>query len=126
MRVCFTIPYPPGKEKSEWTKRYGLNAYWSGKHWSRRKDDANYWHTLVKSELLRQGIKPAIATKPVILHFGHNDRLDCSNHAAMEKMIEDALIGYLIEDDDRKHVIGKVSYFHNGGAIFVTVEEVQT
>lgn len=30
MTIEFTVPYPA--RKSAWTKRYGLNAYWSGKN----------------------------------------------------------------------------------------------
>lgn len=45
----FTIPYPPTKrEKAAWNKRYGLNAYYAGKHWSQRRRDAEELHTLAQ------------------------------------------------------------------------------
>lgn len=31
--IRFIIPYPPTREgMTEWSRRYSLNAYWSGKH----------------------------------------------------------------------------------------------
>ena len=45
MKIVFEIPYPPTKAgRTAWSKLYGLNAYWTGKHWSQRKKDAEYWH----------------------------------------------------------------------------------
>lgn len=124
MKTTFFIPYPPTKAgKSEWSKRYGLNPYWAGKHWSQRKKDADYWHSLVKSELRRQGIKPRVAKKPVHITFWHNDRLDVDNHAAIGKMVVDACKGILIADDDRKHFIGIHHLFWDGDSIRVEVEE---
>ena len=81
----FKIDYP--KPKTLWTKKYSLNRYYSGVHWSIRKKDADYWHLLTLSAI--QGLKPT--NKPVILTFYFNDGLDISNHAAMAKMIEDGL-----------------------------------
>lgn len=125
MTILLRIPYPPTKAgKAEWTKNYGLNAYWSGKHWSKRKADATCWHQLTINELRRQGIRQRPLQNPVVLTFYHNDRLDISNHAAIEKMIEDALHGILLVDDDRKHVVGKESYFHDEDHILVVIREV--
>ena len=40
--MIFEIPYPPTKRgKAAWNKRFGLNAYYAGKHWSQRKPDDN-------------------------------------------------------------------------------------
>ena len=48
----FVIHYPETKQgKTEWSKRYGLNAYWAGKHWAERKRDAEHWHWLTRAEL---------------------------------------------------------------------------
>lgn len=58
MKIVFEIPYPPTKAgRTAWSKQYGLNTYWSGKHWAQRKKDADYWHYLVRSELRRAGNK---------------------------------------------------------------------
>lgn len=92
--------------RTAWSKLYGLNAYWTGKHWSQRKKDAEYWHYLVRAELRRQGVKPRVFKHPVYITFYHNDGLDIDNHAAVGKMVVDALKGVLIADDDRKHFAG--------------------
>ena len=45
--MIFEIPYPPTKRgKAAWNKRFGLNAYYAGKHWSQRKRDAEELHSL--------------------------------------------------------------------------------
>ena len=125
MFFSFFIPYPKTKSgKADWNKRYGLNAYYSGKHWSMRKKDAEYWHYLVRSELRRQHPKCTILRSPVVLSFYWNDNLDLSNHACMAKMIEDALKGIIIEDDSRKHVKGIEHYFHGEDCIRIVVEEI--
>ena len=83
MKIVFEIPYPPTKAgRTAWSKLYGLNAYWAGKHWSQRKKDAEYWHYLVRAELRRQGVKPRVFKHPVYITFYHNDGLDIDNHAA--------------------------------------------
>lgn len=125
MKVSFIIPYPTTKAgKTDWNRRYGLNAYYSGKPWQARKKDVDYWHWLVISELKRQGIRQQILRSPVVITFYYNDNLDLSNHACMAKMIEDALKGIIIEDDSRKHVKGIEHYFHGEDFIRVIVREV--
>lgn len=119
--VIFTIPYP--KDKKKFGKYYSLNAIYSGKHWSMRKKDSEYWHTIVRMELIRQGIKSRLFDRPVKITFFWDDRLDCSNHAYAGKMIEDALKGYLLSDDSRKYVHEISHRFHNLGCIAVCVEE---
>ncbi|MBM6792203.1 hypothetical protein H7U40_18310, partial [Flavonifractor plautii] len=45
--IRFDIPYPPTKKgKSAFCRRFGLNAYYSGKHWAQRKKDADELHAL--------------------------------------------------------------------------------
>ncbi|MBE6618390.1 MAG: hypothetical protein E7626_01235 [Ruminococcaceae bacterium] len=127
MRVTFTIPYPKTKAgRTEWNKRYGFNSYYSGKHWSERKKDAEYWHYIVRSELRRQLPKRTVLSSPVVITFYWNDNLDLSNHSCMAKMIEDALKGVIIEDDSRKHVKGIEHYFHGEDFIRVVVKEVES
>lgn len=124
MTESFRIPYPPtpaGRKK--WSKRFGLNAYYSGKHWAQRKEDADYWHTLVRSEMERQKVRRRPFEKPVVLAFYFNDRLDCSNHAMYVKFIEDGMIGRLLVNDSRRWVKGIQIYFHDEDYIKVVVSE---
>ena len=58
---------------------------------------------------------------PVEICFYWNDGLDLDNHAALVKMIIDAMKGYIIHDDRRKWV-KKVSHeFWEGKEILVEV-----
>ena len=112
--------------KKQWNREYGLNAYWAGKHWTKRKKGAEYWHRLVRSEMERQKVRRMPFTNAVIITFYWNSRLDIGNNAAMAKMIEDALKGVIIEDDSRKYVKGIEHYFHGEDFIRVVVREVDT
>ena len=121
----FKIEYPKtAAEKKRWMKEYGFNAYWAGKFWAKRKTDAQFWHFLTMSEMNRQQIPNAPFDTPVIITFFWNDRLDCTNHAAMAKMIEDAMKGRIIHDDSRRYVKGVCSFFHDEEYILVVVKEV--
>ena len=123
-KVSFAIDYPPTDAgKKNWNRKYGLNAYYSGKYWSQRKQDADYWHLMTKSAMNRASIKKKPFEKPVIITMYFNDRLDCSNHAAMFKMIEDAMKGFVIADDSGKYVVGSEMYFHDKDYILVSVRE---
>ena len=116
------IPYPrTAAGRREWSRRFGLNAYYSGKHWAQRKSDAEYWHGLVAAELRRQRLRARPFAVPVVVSFWWNDRLDIDNHAAMGKMIVDALKGKLIADDDRRHVVGLEHWFHERDEIVVKI-----
>lgn len=126
MKVAFKISYPPTKAgRTVWSKQYGMNAYYSGKHYAQRKKDADYWHYLVRAELRNQGIKPRLYKHSVIVTFYWNDRLDIDNHSVMGKMIVDALKGTLLVDDDRKHLVGVQHFFHDNDCILVELQEVQ-
>ena len=74
--VMFKIDYPPSKAgKTAWNRRYGLNAYYAGKHWAVRKKDAEYWHTITRAAV-REYIK-----KPVILdNLNHADSKEQPNN----------------------------------------------
>jgi len=124
--MMFTIPYPKTKAAmKEFCKQYGLNSIYSGKFWRRRKEDSEYWHKLVKAQLLKQRITPGIYKKPVCITFYWNDNMDCSNHAYIAKMIEDALKGYLIKDDSRPYVKRVSNEFYDGNCITVQIEVFQ-
>lgn len=121
----FRIDYPATKAgKTAWNRQYGLNAYYSGKMWAVRKKDAEYWHALTRHAILRAG-KPVMFDSPVVIEAYFNDNLDCSNHAAELKMIEDAMKGLIIADDNRKYVKGVAMYFHDEDFILVRVREVE-
>lgn len=121
MNTQFMIPYPRMKD---FCKRFGLNAIYAGKHWSRRREDSRYWHELVAMELSRQEIRCSIYKRPVCISFYWDDRMDCSNHAYLGKMIEDALKGRLIQDDSRKYVKGICHWFHDKHYILVEITEL--
>lgn len=125
MTETFIIPYPRSEAgKKKWNREYGFNAYWSGKHWSKRKADAEYWHRLVRSEMERQKVRRVPLENAAVITFYWNDRLDCSNHAAMAKMIEDAMKGRIIKDDSGRYIRGIEHYFHDEEYIRVVVREV--
>lgn len=125
MTESFIIPYPLSPAgKKRWNKEYGFNAYWAGKHWTRRKADADYWHQLVRHEMERQKVRRIPFENAVVITFYWNDKLDCSNHAAMGKMVEDAICGRIIKDDSRRYVRGIEHYFHDEPHVRVVVREV--
>jgi hypothetical protein len=121
--VEFTIDYPANKAgMTMWNRQYSLNAYYTGKHWAQRKNDAAFWHALVAEALNKKKTCLELATTPVSLTFCFHDSLDCSNHAAMVKMIEDALKGVLIVDDSPKYVKQITTKFHDENNIRVIVK----
>nr|DAP58931.1 MAG TPA: crossover junction endodeoxyribonuclease [Caudoviricetes sp.] len=125
-KEIFRIAYPAASsEKKNWTKNYGMNAYYSGKHWSIRKKDAEYWHWLTLSAMNEQGIRRNPFNSPVKISFYWNDRMDIDNHAIMGKMIVDAMKGRVIKDDNRRFLKGVSHYFHDEDYILVVVEEVR-
>lgn len=124
--VSFTIPYPPTKEgKRDFCRRYGLNAYWGGKHWGKRGKDAKELHELALASMRKQQVPRQILPYPVEVRFYWHDGLDVDNHAAMGKAFLDAMKGYIIQNDSRKWV-RKVSHeFWKGPGILVEVVEYE-
>lgn len=122
--VEFSIPYPPSKEgKKIWAKEYSLNAYYSGKHWSKRKKDADYWHSL--TSFYARNIKTKF-TEPVTISYLFDDNLDISNHAAICKMIEDAIVRRgIIPNDTQKWVRGMFIGVNNKEQITVIIAPVR-
>ena len=124
--VEFEIPYEDfchGKMKA-YCSRYGMNAYWAGKHWSKRKEDADLVHAITKSALNRAAVPYKPFDKPVSISFWHNDRMDIDNHAAVEKMITDALKDRVLHHDGRRWVKEKHVYYHDRDCIRVRLEEL--
>ena len=124
MTETFRIHYPKTKAgKKEWSKRYGMNAYYAGKHHALRAQDARFWHSMTFSAMSRCRKRPF--EKPVVITFCWNDGLDLDNHAVMAKMIVDAMKHRMINDDTRKWVRGIEHYWHDEDCIKVTVTEVE-
>ena len=124
MKVEFIIPYPEDKrEYRRWMKEYSLNAIYQGKHWSRRIDDAEYWHWLTLAQINQQIPNAKMFEKPVKVTMYWNDSLDIDNHAYMGKMIVDALKGRLIREDSKKYVRSITHEFHEDKVIRVVIKE---
>lgn len=123
--ISFSIPYPPTKKgMAAWNRRFSLNAYWSGKHYRQRAEDARFVHQLTVAAMRRARVRKQPFKGPVKITFSWADKLDCSNHAALGKMIEDAMKGYVIQDDSPRWVREITNRFHEGAEIRVEVEEV--
>lgn len=121
--IRFEIPYPPKKDMAAWNKRFGLNAYYSGKAWPVRREDAEYLHSLATIAMKKAHIRRELVKGPVEVRFYWNDNLDVDNHAAMGKAFVDAMKGYILPDDKRRW-FRKVSHeFWEGNCILVEVEE---
>ena len=123
--ISFCIPYPPTKKgKAAWNRRFGLNAYYAGKHHQARKRDADELHTLALACMRKAKIHKKLVTGPVEIRFYWDDGLDCDNHAVIGKAVVDAMRGYLLPDENRRWV-KKVSHeFWDGGCIRVEVAEL--
>ena len=118
----FKIPYPKSSSaKKAWNRQYGMNAYYSGKHWAQRKSDAETWHMMTRAAMRKAHCRTTPFDKPVIVCFYWNDNLDIDNHAVMGKMIVDAMKGTIIHDDSRRYLAGVSHYFHDEDYILVTV-----
>lgn len=123
--VCFTIPYPPTQRgKTAWNKRFSLNAYWSGKHYRARAADARDIHAMTILALRQARVKKEPFKQAVEILFRWDDGLDIDNHAALGKMVLDALKGYVIQDDSRRWVRRVTHEFFEGGRIEVEVREL--
>lgn len=124
--IVFEIPYPPTKKaKAAWNKRYGMNAFYAGKHWSQRKKDAEDLHSLALLSMRSAGIEKKFVSKPVEIRFFWDDRMDVDNHAALGKAFVDAMKGYILPDDSPRWFRKVTHEFWDGGKIRVEVEELE-
>lgn len=71
----------------------------------------------------QQGVPVRLFEKPVSISFWHNTRMDVDNHAAIEKMTVDALKGWLLRNDDRRHYREKHSFFHDENYMRVVISD---
>ena len=125
MKEVIRIDYPKtAAGKKQWCKLYGSNAYWAGKHWAKRKEDAQYWHALTWAAMSKAQIRKRSFEKPVVITFLWNDNLDLDNHSMMGKMIIDAMKSRLLVDDSRRWVKGIEHYWHDAPYIKVIIQEV--
>lgn len=121
----FVIPYPKTPAgKSRWAKLYGLNRFYSGVHWSQRKEAADFWHMVTRSCMNNAGVRKKPFERPVKITMWFNDHLDCSNHAMYFKFIEDGMVGRLIQGDSRRYVKACEIAFHDCDHILVEVREL--
>ena len=100
-----------------------LTPNWAGKKPCVRAEDARDFKTLVRLCLRQQGVPVRLFEKPVSISFWHNTRMDVDNHAAIEKMTVDAIKGWLLRDDDRRHYREKHSFFHDENYMRVVISD---
>ena len=105
------------------TGEYGMNKLYSGVHWSIRKRQADFIHSLVQTTLYANKVPQKTFTKPVKVTISYNSKLDIDNHSYLSKLIVDGLKGYLLEDDKRKYMVSLEQKFWDGQGILVEVEE---
>ena len=124
--IAFEIPYPATKRgKAAWNKRFGLNAYYAGKHWSQRKKDAEELHELAHWAMRKAGITKPLVNHPVKVTFFWNDNLDIDNHGALGKALVDAMKGYILPDDNPEWFRAVEHKFWGGDTIRVEIEEAE-
>lgn len=124
--MVFDIPYPPTKGgKTAFNRRFGLNAYYSGKHPQVRRKDAEELHFLAMSAMKKARIPRKYVPWPVEVRFYWDDGLDCDNHAVLGKAFLDAMKGYILPDDNRRYVKRVVHEFWDGGCIRVEVRKYE-
>lgn len=124
--IAFEIPYPATKRgKAAWNKRFGLNAYYAGKHWSQRKKDAEELHELAHWAMRKAGIAKRLVKRPVKVTFFWNDNLDIDNHGALGKAFVDAMKGYILPDDNPEWFRAVEHKFWSGDTIRVEIEEAE-
>lgn len=121
--IAFEIPYP--RDKAAWNRKYGLNAYYGGKNPYARSSVMKDLHALTQVCMRKAKVPRKIVKGPVELRFLFNDRLDCSNHAVIVKGVEDAMKGWVIEDDSRKFVQKITVEFHDEDCIRVEVRKAE-
>lgn len=118
----FEIPYPTTKRgMTAWNKRFGVNAYYSGKHYQARKRDADELHQIALTCMRRAKIRKQFVSYPVDVRFFWDDRLDVDNHAVMGKAFVDAMKGYILPDDNRRWLKRVSHEFWDEGKIGVEI-----
>ncbi len=86
----------------EGERPFSWNKYWSGMHWSKRSAEKDRVQMLVRAELDPDMPMFAQPVEIRVRAFFKGQAQDCSNVAL--KPYEDALIGWLIQDDSPDYV----------------------
>ena len=86
----------PGERPVSW------NVYYGGKHWTQRQREAQRVHALVRAALDPEQAPFAGPVNITLIAFFSGRPLDPDNICA--KLYIDGLKGWLIADDDRRHV----------------------
>ena len=105
------------------TSDYGMNKLYAGVHWTVRKRQADFMHSLVQTTMFINKVPKKLFTKPVKVSISYNSKLDIDNHGYLSKLIIDGLKGWLITDDKKKYLVELDQKFWNGDGILVEVEE---
>ncbi len=87
------------------------NQYWAGRHWSKRRADAERMALLVRAAVDACTLYTVPVAITVTATYKRSP-VDCSNVCA--KPIEDALIGLLLVDDDPQHVVSFTAVSRKG------------
>lgn len=104
--------------------RLGLNKQYSGKHWAKRKSEADEVHTAVKIALNKCKDKK-LFHNPVRITLRYNSRLDCDNHGYLTKLIIDGLKDDVLIDDSPRYVRQIITEYQSiSKNIIVEVEEI--
>lgn len=104
-------------------KNYGMNSLYAGKHWSKRKREAEYIKAVVWYAMKMSKVEQRVMERPVDIRLSYNDRMDCDNHGYMTKMVIDGMRGYLLRDDTRRDVRSVTQDFWDGDGVRVQVKE---
>jgi len=119
MKISFEIPMT----KKEIGK-YSLNKFYSTNiHWTKRKEIADYFHSLVQCTLYANKVPRFPFKGSVKVTIYYNSDLDIDGHGVISKLIVDAMKGYLINDDTRKYFVNLEQEFWEGNGIRVVIEE---
>lgn len=102
---------------------YGMNRLYAGVHWTTRKRQADFIHSLVQTTLYAKKIPKKTFTNPVKVTISYNSKLDIDNHGYLSKLIIDGLKGYLIEDDKKQYMVSLEQKFWTEDGILVEIEE---
>lgn len=100
-----------------------LNRIYTGTHWRQRKNDADYFHNVVKFELISSNIPKKVFENPVRIKFFWNTGFDLDNHGYVAKLIIDGLKGFLIRNDDKKYVKEINHAYWDGNGVKLEISE---
>jgi hypothetical protein len=83
--------------------KISLNLWYSGTHWSKRKDLKDSYHLLIKSQFNHVFSKDKCYEVDYVFYF-KGAPLDASNCVAMAKLIEDVIF-----EDDNWKIVKKIT-----------------